>query len=165
MFMFGKNKRSRISQSLDRIKKNFVSAEDLQYEQVKKQNELMLKHNVSMSRIFQKEKEFLKRMRKNSVPQDRKAFSDSEDSIDEVMKRMNFMPARQQSMNIIAAVEKRVKLKRMYNTNKADKLAALADKNLTQHVLVVQKPKYGSRERNKSEQNLSKKKQAKEINE
>lgn len=68
-------------------------------------------------------------------------------------------------MNIIAAVEKRVKLKRMYNTNKADKLAALADKNLTQHVLVVQKPKYGSRERNKSEQNLSKKKQAKEINE
>lgn len=68
MFMFGKNKRSRISQSLDRIKKNFVSAEDLQYEQVKKQNELMLKHNVSMSRIFQKEKEFLKRMRKNSVP-------------------------------------------------------------------------------------------------
>ena len=52
MFMFGSRSRFDLSKSIQKIKRRYVSADDLNYEKVKKKNDIMLRNNVSISRLF-----------------------------------------------------------------------------------------------------------------
>jgi len=63
----------------------------------------MLASNKSMSRLFIEEKNVLHRLRKNCIPHPEP--SETDDSFDKILERMNKIPVDSGTFNVIKMVE------------------------------------------------------------
>ena len=105
---------------MTKAREGFVSAEELHWEQVRKQNDIMVANNVSMSRQLKQENKILHRIRKTCAPLDHNSDA-SEDSIDEILARMNQIPETSTTNHVLLAVQQRLQKPELYASRQRER--------------------------------------------